>query len=46
MYSRDMSGWDWLLGTFMMGFWIVLIGVVVYFAVRLAHRDDEPRSHA
>jgi hypothetical protein len=29
-----MDGWDWLWMTFGMGFWIVLIGVVVYFAVR------------
>jgi len=30
MYWHDMNGWDWLWGTFMMGFWIVLIGVVVW----------------
>ena len=33
-----MDGWDWLWMTFMMGFWIVLIGGVVYAAVRLAQR--------
>ena len=37
MSSWDhMNGWDWLWATFMMGFWIVLIGLVVYVAVRLA----------
>ena len=37
-----MHGWDWLWMTFGMGFWIVLIGVVVYVAVRLAQRP--PRT--
>lgn len=32
------DGWDWLWMSFMMSFWIVLIGVVVYVAVRLAQR--------
>ena len=39
MYSHNMDGWDWVWGTLMMGFWIVLIGAVVYIAVRLAQRD-------
>ena len=37
-----MSGWDWLWMTFMMGFWIILIGVVVYLAVWFARRT--PRA--
>jgi uncharacterized membrane protein (DUF4010 family) len=42
MYHMD--GWDWLWGTLMMGFFIVLIGFVVYVAVRLAQRDGGPRT--
>jgi flagellar biogenesis protein FliO len=38
-----MDGWDWLSMTFGMGFWIVLIGVVVYVAVRLAQRPPRER---
>lgn len=45
MYSSDhMNGWDWLWGTFMVGFWIVLIGVVVYIAIRLAQRDRDRQT--
>ena len=40
MYSHDMNGWDWLWGTLMMGFWIVLIGAVVYIAVKLAQGNS------
>jgi len=32
------DGWDWVWMTFMMGFWVVLLGAVVYVAVRLAQR--------
>ncbi len=35
---HDMAGWDWIWMTFMMGFWIALLGAVVYIAVRLAQR--------
>jgi heme/copper-type cytochrome/quinol oxidase subunit 2 len=38
-----MDGFDWLWMTFMMGFWIVLIGVVVYAAVRFAQRPTRER---
>lgn len=39
MYGTDhMNGWDWVWGTLMMGVWIVLLGVAVYVAVRLARR--------
>jgi heme/copper-type cytochrome/quinol oxidase subunit 2 len=37
MYSHD--GWDWLWMTFAMGLWLVVVGIVVYFAVRFALRD-------
>jgi hypothetical protein len=33
-----MNGWDWVWMTFMMIFWIVLLGAVVFAAVRLAQR--------
>ena len=33
-----MDGWDWVWMTFMMGFWAILFGAVVYIAVRLAQR--------
>ena len=39
-----MDAWDWLWMTFMMGFWLVLIGVVVYLAVRLAQRRPRARQ--
>jgi hypothetical protein len=39
-----MDGWDWLWMTFMMGVWIVLIGGVVYVAVRLAQRSPRTRQ--
>jgi hypothetical protein len=33
-----MNGWDWVWMTFMMVFWVVLLGAVIYAAVRLALR--------
>jgi len=44
MYGHTMDGWDWVWGSFMMGFWIVLLAVVVYIAVRLAQRDRGDRT--
>jgi heme/copper-type cytochrome/quinol oxidase subunit 2 len=42
-----MDGWGWFWMTFMMFFWIVVLGAVVYAAVKLANRPpSEPRSHA
>jgi hypothetical protein len=38
------DGWDWFWMSFMMGFWIVLIGVVVYVAVRLAQQPRRERK--
>jgi hypothetical protein len=34
-----MNGWDWVWMTFMMTFWVVLLGAVVYGAIRLAQRS-------
>ena len=44
MYGHDMAGWDYLWATLMMGFWIVLLGVVVFVAVRLASGDRTKQS--
>jgi uncharacterized membrane protein len=33
-----MSGWGWFWMTFMTVFWVVVLGAVVYAAVRLASR--------
>jgi hypothetical protein len=32
------DGWGWLWMTFVMVLWVVVLGAVVYAAVRLAHR--------
>lgn len=39
----DMNGWWWFFGSLMMVFWLVVIGAVVYVAVRLAqgNRPDQ-----
>ena len=36
---HDMNGVDWIWMTLVMGVWILVIGAVVYAAVRLATRD-------
>ncbi len=36
MHGYYLDGWDWFWMTFMMGFWVVLLGVAVYIAVKLA----------
>lgn len=36
---HDMSGWDWLWGSLMMSFWVVVLALVVYLLVRLAQGD-------
>lgn len=38
-----MDGWDWLWMSFMMVFWAVVLGAIVYVAVRLATRPPEER---
>ena len=41
------DGWDWLWMTLMMGFWLVVLGAVIFFAVRLAQRPPtKPRADA
>ena len=40
-----MTGWDWIWMTFMMVFWIVVLGAVVYIAVRVAQRPPGDRRH-
>ena len=42
-----MNGVGWLWMTFMMVFWIVVLGAVVYAAVKLANRPPtDPTSRA
>ena len=40
----SMDGWDWLWMSFMTTFWLVLLGGVVYIAVRLAMRPPHRSS--
>jgi hypothetical protein len=41
------SGWDWLWMTLMMGFWLVVLGAVIFVAVRLAQRPpSKPRAES
>lgn len=43
----SMDGWNWIWMTFMTGFWVVLLGAVVYIAVRLAQRPPtNPKAHS
>jgi heme/copper-type cytochrome/quinol oxidase subunit 2 len=35
------DGWGWFWMTLMMGLWVVLIGAVVYVAVRFAQRSPK-----
>lgn len=43
---HSMNGWGWFWMTSMMVFLIVLLGSVIYVAVKLANRPpDEPKSH-
>jgi hypothetical protein len=39
-----MNGWDWVWMTLMMVFWVVLLGTVVYVAVRLAQHPPRERK--
>lgn len=36
---HDMNGWPWFGMTFGALFWLLLIGITVYIAVRPAHRQ-------
>ena len=37
------GGWGWFWMTFMMVFWIAVLGAVIYVAVRLAQRPPGGR---
>jgi hypothetical protein len=37
---RWMDGWDWVWMTFMMDFWLIVLGAVVYVAVRLGQQPS------
>jgi hypothetical protein len=38
-----MNGWDWAWMSFMMVFWIGVLGAIVYAAIRLAQRPPNER---
>jgi len=38
-----MDGWNWVWMSFMMVFWIAVLGAVIYFVVRLTQRP--PGEH-
>lgn len=35
-YWHDTDGWDWFWMSGMMAFWVVVLGLVVFIAVKLA----------
>ena len=39
------DGWGWVWMSFMMVFWLVVLGAVIYVAVRLAQRSPHD-SHS
>lgn len=39
-----MDGWDWVWMSFMMVFWIAVLGAVIYLVVRLAQRPPSGRN--
>ncbi len=41
MYGDWNSGWDWLWMSMMMFAWLVVLGGIVYAAVRLAHQHSK-----
>lgn len=40
------DGWDWLWMTLMMGFWVVIVGLVVYLVVKLTQDDPSGKPSA
>jgi hypothetical protein len=41
-----MDGWGWFWMTFMTVFWFIVLGAVIYWAVKLAHRaPTDPKGH-
>jgi hypothetical protein len=43
MYGH-MTDWGWLWLSFMVVYWPVALGAVIYIAVKLANRDSKARS--
>lgn len=41
---HTMDGWDWFWMPFMIVFWLVVLGAVIYVAVRLANRPPNGRG--
>lgn len=41
---HGMNGWEWIWMSSMMGFWLVVLGAIVYAAIRLAQRAPH-RDH-
>ena len=39
-----MDGWDWVWMSFMMVFWLIVLGAVGYAAVRLGQRPPNKNS--
>ena len=44
MYGNWNSAWDWLWMTLMMLLWVVVIGGVVFAAVRMAYQHDHQQK--
>lgn len=44
MYGNWGSAWDWLWMTFMVVLWLVVIGAIVYAAVRLAVQHEHQQK--
>jgi len=42
---HNFDTWGWLVMSLAMTAWVVVVGVVVYIAVRLAQGDHKRRSH-
>jgi uncharacterized membrane protein len=40
MHGYGIDGWDWYWMASMMVFWIVVLAIVIYAAVRLALHDE------
>ena len=41
---NHMDGWGWFWMTFVTVFWVVILGVVVYVAARLAQQHERSRE--
>lgn len=45
MHGYTFDTWNWLMMSLAMTTWVVVVGAVVYVAVRLARRDDGQKSN-